>query len=109
MRSSSVLSAFIGLATFAVFFKDVYLESYFDTDFVAVAGPTLLGLSAVALWEGIWAFANRLLTPAKSDWVTPTPGNRMRLLGLLGPRPYDTRPRADMTTSPDYQFDSLFR
>jgi hypothetical protein len=62
LRSSSVLSAFIGLATFAVFFKDVYLESYFDTDFVAVAGPTLLGLSAVALWEGIWAFANRLLT-----------------------------------------------
>ncbi len=62
LRKSPVLSAFIGLATFAIFLTDVYLESYFDTDFVEMAGPTLLGLSAVALWAGIWAFVNRLLT-----------------------------------------------
>jgi hypothetical protein len=49
-------------ASLAVFTLDEYLAAYSDTDFLSFASPALLGLGALGLWAGIWAFANRLLT-----------------------------------------------
>ena len=56
------LSLAIVVGCLAVFAIDEYLAAYYDTGFIPVASPALLGLGALGLWSGIWAFANRLLT-----------------------------------------------
>jgi hypothetical protein len=50
------------VASLATFGLDEYLAAYYDTSFMPVASPALLGLGALGLWSGIWAFVNRLLT-----------------------------------------------
>ncbi|MGH9324596.1 MAG: FHA domain-containing protein, partial [Vicinamibacteria bacterium] len=50
------------LASLAVMVASEYLGAYYDTSFAAVVSPVALGLGALGLWSGIWAFANRLLT-----------------------------------------------
>ena len=50
------------LASLLVFTLDAYLGAYYDTGAMPVASQALLGLGAIALWSGIWAFVNRLLT-----------------------------------------------
>ncbi len=61
LRDSRIALALVA-ASLAVFTLDEYLAAYYDTDFLSFAGPALLGLGALGLWAGIWAFANRLLT-----------------------------------------------
>jgi hypothetical protein len=56
------LALAIVVACVAVFALDEYLAAYYDTGFMPVASPAALGLGALGLWSGIWAFANRLLT-----------------------------------------------
>jgi hypothetical protein len=58
----SRLALGIVVASIAVFSLDEYLAAYYDTGFMPVASPALLGFGALGLWSGIWAFANRLLT-----------------------------------------------
>jgi pSer/pThr/pTyr-binding forkhead associated (FHA) protein len=41
---------------------DAYLASYYDVNWVNVVSPGVFGMGGLALWAGVWAFANRLLT-----------------------------------------------
>lgn len=61
LRDSRLTLAIV-VSSLAVFALDEYLAAYYDTGFMPVASPALLGLGALGLWSGIWAFANRLLT-----------------------------------------------
>ncbi len=56
------LALAIVAASLAVFALDEYLAAYYDTGFMPIASPAVLGFGALGLWSGIWAFANRLLT-----------------------------------------------
>jgi hypothetical protein len=56
------LALAILIASLAVLGFDEYLAAYDDTGFMPVASPALLGVGALGLWSGIWAFVNRLLT-----------------------------------------------
>ena len=56
------LALAVVIASLAIFSLEEYLTAYYDTGFMAVASPALLGLGALGLWSGIWAFVNRLLT-----------------------------------------------
>jgi hypothetical protein len=40
---------------------DEYLDVYDHPGWVSVLNPVIIGLAALALWAGVWAFANRLL------------------------------------------------
>lgn len=48
--------------TLAVLIADIYLGTYYDFRGSTVVGPALLGMVALSIWAGIWAFANRVLT-----------------------------------------------
>ncbi len=61
LRDSRLALAIV-VGSLAIFALDEYLAAYYDTGFMPVASPALLGLGALGLWSGIWAFANRLLT-----------------------------------------------
>lgn len=61
LRDSRLALAIV-VGSLAVFALDEYLAAYYDTGFMPVASPALLGLGALGVWSGIWAFANRLLT-----------------------------------------------
>ncbi len=61
LRDSRLAIALV-LASLLAFTLDAYLGAYYDTSFMRVASPALLGLGALALWSAIWAFVNRLLT-----------------------------------------------
>ena len=61
LRDSRLALAIV-VACVAIFVLDEYLAAYYDTGFMPVASPALLGLGALGLWSGIWGFANRLLT-----------------------------------------------
>lgn len=56
------LSLLTVMASLVVFLLEAYLAAYYDTGFMPVASPALLGLGALGLWSGVWAFVNRLLT-----------------------------------------------
>jgi hypothetical protein len=56
------LPLLVVIASLAIFLLEVYLARYYDSGFMPVASPALLGLGALGLWSGIWAFVNRLLT-----------------------------------------------
>ncbi len=56
------LALAVVIASLAIFSLEEYLAAYYDTGFMPVASPALLGLGALGLWSGVWAFANRLLT-----------------------------------------------
>jgi hypothetical protein len=58
----SRLALAVVVASLLIFYLDEYLAAYYDTSFTPVASPALLGLGALGLWSGIWAFVNRLLT-----------------------------------------------
>jgi hypothetical protein len=61
LRDSRLALAVL-IASLLIFALDEYLAAYYDTGFMPVASPALLGLGALGLWSGIWAFVNRLLT-----------------------------------------------
>jgi pSer/pThr/pTyr-binding forkhead associated (FHA) protein len=61
LRDSRIALAIVG-GSLAAFTLDEYLARYYDTGFLSFASPALLGLGALGLWAGIWAFVNRLLT-----------------------------------------------
>jgi pSer/pThr/pTyr-binding forkhead associated (FHA) protein len=56
------LALTVVIASLAIFLLEEYLAAYYDTGFMPVASPALLGLGVLGLWSGIWAFVNRLLT-----------------------------------------------
>lgn len=58
-RRRALAAAASGLAALTL---DEYLGQYYETGFLSFASPALLGFGVLALWAGIWAFANRLLT-----------------------------------------------
>jgi hypothetical protein len=61
LRDRRLSGAAIALGTF-VLTLNAYLGIYYDLSWVNVVSPGVFGLGALALWAGIWAFANRLLT-----------------------------------------------
>ncbi len=61
LRDSRLAIALV-LASLLVFTLDAYLGAYYDSGFMPVASPALLGLGALGFWSAIWAFVNRLLT-----------------------------------------------
>jgi hypothetical protein len=61
LRDSRLALAVV-VASLLIFALDEYLAAYYETGFMPVASPALLGLGALGLWSGIWAFVNRLLT-----------------------------------------------
>ncbi len=56
------LAIAVAIASLAAFLIEEFLGQYYDTGFMPVASPALLGLGVLGLWSGVWAFVNRLLT-----------------------------------------------
>jgi pSer/pThr/pTyr-binding forkhead associated (FHA) protein len=48
--------------TLGVIVTDIYLETYYDFSGSTVVAPALLGMVALSVWAGIWAFVNRVMT-----------------------------------------------